>query len=96
VTVVTAPVRGCREPIVEGSNGVLIAGRSESVWAARLEELLRSPHSSWPREDREASHRLRRSLWVSEMLNTYQEVLQRNRAPRPTTLTAPSASYRWP
>jgi glycosyltransferase involved in cell wall biosynthesis len=80
--VVAAPVRGCRELVVDGRNGLLVADRTESAWAERLAAFVRTPKHAMPREDHHFCQRLRRSRWVTDTVNTYAEAVAERQSSR--------------
>jgi glycosyltransferase involved in cell wall biosynthesis len=73
--VVTAPVRGCRELVVDGRNGFFVAGRTEREWAERLIDLAGPAARRKAQRDVDFCQRLRRSRWVGDTMNTYLEAL---------------------
>jgi glycosyltransferase involved in cell wall biosynthesis len=90
--VVAAPVRGSRELVADGRNGVLVATPTVDAWRSALMTLAALPVSERPRESPEACDRFRRSRWLDRSLQTYTETLRlRRSAPSRTSAFGRSA-----
>jgi glycosyltransferase involved in cell wall biosynthesis len=71
VPVLAAQVRGCRELIVNGRNGLLVSERTESGWADAVVSMMRASKGTRLREDQRSCDRFRRSAWVADAIAGY-------------------------